>query len=54
MYVSASKDGDIKIWDGVSNKCINTFGKAHEGAEICSVLFSRNSKVQKFFEALIT
>ncbi|XP_067123797.1 cleavage stimulation factor subunit 1 [Centruroides vittatus] len=44
MYVSCSKDGDIKVWDGVSNKCINTFPQAHDGNEVCSVLFSRNSK----------
>ena len=45
MYVSASKDGNIKLWDGVSNKCINTFVGAHDGQEVCSVVFSRNSKV---------
>ncbi|KAI0229652.1 Cleavage stimulation factor subunit 1 [Lamellibrachia satsuma] len=43
-YVTASKDGDIKIWDAVSNKCVNTFSKAHDGSEVCSVVFSRNSK----------
>lgn len=43
-FVTASKDGDIKIWDGVSNKCVNTFKKAHDGAEVCSVVFSKNSK----------
>ncbi len=46
LYVSASKDGDIKVWDGVSNKCINTFSKAHDGEQVCSVEFSRNSKVK--------
>lgn len=44
LYVTASKDGDIKIWDGVSSKCINTIPQAHEGNEVCSVMFSRNSK----------
>lgn len=43
-YVTASEDGCIKIWDGVSSKCIATFTQAHEGAEVCSVTFSRNSK----------
>ena len=47
MFVTASKDGDIKIWDGVSNKCVNTFTKSHDGEEVCSVEFSRNSKVRK-------
>jgi len=45
LYVSASKDGNIKIWDGVSSKCINTFERAHDGTEVCSVVFSRNAKV---------
>ncbi|ELT98444.1 hypothetical protein CAPTEDRAFT_124899 [Capitella teleta] len=44
MYVSASRDGDIKIWDGVSGRCVNTFFKAHDGNEVCSVTFSRNAK----------
>ncbi|RWS13287.1 cleavage stimulation factor subunit 1-like protein [Dinothrombium tinctorium] len=44
LYVSASKDGDIKLWDGVSSRCINTFPRAHDGYEICSVVFSRNGK----------
>ncbi|XP_070560388.1 cleavage stimulation factor subunit 1-like [Ptychodera flava] len=44
LYASCSKDGDIKMWDGVSNRCINTFSKAHGGNEVCSVTFSRNSK----------
>lgn len=45
-YASASKDGSIKIWDGVSNRCVNTFYKAHDGAEVCSVAFTRNGKVK--------
>lgn len=44
LYVTASKDGSIKIWDGVSNKCVSTFERAHDGAPVCSVVFSRNAK----------
>jgi len=44
MYVSASVDGSIKIWDGVSSKCINTIAKAHDGTEVGSVTFTRNNK----------
>jgi WD40 repeat protein len=36
---------DIKLWDGVGNVVINTFTKAHDGNEVCSVAFSRNGKV---------
>ena len=45
MYVTASKDGDVKIWDGVSSRCIETFQKAHDGAPICSARFTKNGKV---------
>ncbi|KAK7603024.1 hypothetical protein V9T40_003023 [Parthenolecanium corni] len=43
-FTSSSRDGSVKLWDGVSNKCVNTFHKAHGGTEVCSVLFSRNGK----------
>ncbi|CAG9767917.1 unnamed protein product [Ceutorhynchus assimilis] len=43
-FASCSRDGAIKLWDGVSNRCINTFAKAHDGYEVCSVVFSRNGK----------
>ncbi|XP_035697738.1 cleavage stimulation factor subunit 1-like isoform X3 [Branchiostoma floridae] len=33
LYVSCSKDGDIKVWDGVSNRCIATYTRAHDGEE---------------------
>lgn len=45
MYATGSVDGQIKIWDGVSGRCINTFPEAHERAEVCSLEFSRNGKV---------
>lgn len=44
MFASCSSDGSIKIWDGVSHKCTNTFNKAHDTNVVCSVEFSRNSK----------
>lgn len=45
MYASGSTDGSIKLWDVVSGRCINTFSQAHDGAEVCSVTFSKNGKV---------
>lgn len=45
IYATCSLDGMIKIWDAISGRCINTFDKAHEGAEVCSVAFTRNPKV---------
>lgn len=44
VYATGSTDGSIKLWDGVSGRCINTFDQAHDGAEVCSVVFSRNGK----------
>ena len=44
LYASASMDGAIKVWDGVSSHCISTYVKAHDGAEVCSVKFTRNGK----------
>ncbi|GAU90023.1 hypothetical protein RvY_02503 [Ramazzottius varieornatus] len=44
MYCSGSKDGTIKLWDGISNRCIQTIVSAHEGTQINSVCFSKNGK----------
>jgi len=44
LYVSASVDGAIKVWDGVSSHCVSTYIRAHDGHEVCSVKFSRNGK----------
>ncbi|XP_065842308.1 cleavage stimulation factor subunit 1-like [Oscarella lobularis] len=44
MYVSSSKDGTIKLWDSVSNRCVNTYPNAHSNMEVSSVTFSRNGK----------
>lgn len=44
LYCTASKDGDVKIWDGVSNRCVETFKRAHDGSQICSAKFTKNGK----------
>jgi len=44
MFVSCSKDGSIKLWDGIDCTCINTIPNAHSGLEVCTTLFSRNKK----------
>lgn len=48
LYATGSLDGTIKIWDAISGRCVNTFDKAHDGAEVCSVAFTRNAKVSIF------
>jgi cleavage stimulation factor subunit 1 len=44
MFASASKDGSVKLWDGVSSNCVHTITNAHGGTEVSSVQFSRNFK----------
>lgn len=44
LYVTSSKDGAWKLWDGVSNRCVQTYTNAHDGAEVLSAKFTRNSK----------
>eukprot|EP01083_Nonionella_stella_P313785 1127932_1 len=45
MFVSCSKDGAIKLWDGVTNLCVKTIMDAHSGEEVSSVAFSRDGSV---------
>jgi len=42
----------FKVWDGVSNRCIECFNRAHDGAPICSARFTRNGKVVFFLLGL--
>lgn len=44
IAVSGSLDGDVKIWDGISNRCVQTFTRAHDGVPIRSAKFTRNAK----------
>ncbi|XP_065182297.1 cleavage stimulation factor subunit 1-like [Sycon ciliatum] len=44
VYASTSKDGAVKLWDAVSNRCISTWAAAHGGAEVSSAKFTKNGK----------
>ncbi|KAH3757717.1 cleavage stimulation factor subunit 1 [Pelomyxa schiedti] len=44
VFASSSKDGSIKLWDGVTHACINTLEGAHSGCEVCSIQFSKNQR----------
>lgn len=44
VYASASRDGSIKFWDGVTNKCVNTIKNAHSGEPVWTVQFSPSGK----------
>lgn len=44
MFATASDDGSIKIWDGRTLACANTFSQAHNSLPVYSARFSKNSK----------
>ncbi|CAI9111762.1 OLC1v1012074C1 [Oldenlandia corymbosa var. corymbosa] len=44
LYVSASKDGAIRLWDGVSASCVRTIAGAHGAAEVTSACFTRDQR----------
>eukprot|EP00123_Amoebidium_parasiticum_P006638 comp17545_c0_seq1/m.17123 comp17545_c0_seq1/g.17123 ORF comp17545_c0_seq1/g.17123 comp17545_c0_seq1/m.17123 type:complete len:405 (-) comp17545_c0_seq1:630-1844(-) len=43
-YASGSTDGQIKVWDIMSSRCVATWTDAHSGAEVDSVCLSSNMK----------
>eukprot|EP00011_Vannellida_sp_DIVA3-517-6-12_P014272 CAMPEP_0114618156 /NCGR_PEP_ID=MMETSP0168-20121206/7561_1 /TAXON_ID=95228 ORGANISM="Vannella sp., Strain DIVA3 517/6/12" /NCGR_SAMPLE_ID=MMETSP0168 /ASSEMBLY_ACC=CAM_ASM_000044 /LENGTH=327 /DNA_ID=CAMNT_0001829301 /DNA_START=50 /DNA_END=1033 /DNA_ORIENTATION=+ len=44
MFVSAGKDGAVKIWDAISFRCVRHIPNAHGGTEVNAVKFSQNGK----------
>ncbi|CAA7030872.1 unnamed protein product [Microthlaspi erraticum] len=44
LYVTASKDGAIRLFDGVSSKCVRSISGAHGKSEVTSVLFTRDQR----------
>lgn len=49
MYVTASKDGSIRLWDGVSANCVRSI-VAHGTAEVTSATFTKD---QRYFLKII-
>ena len=43
-YVTASHDKSIKVWDGRTGRCINTFDNCHSN-RLDHIDFTRNDKV---------
>jgi len=41
-FVTCSKDGFVRIWDGVSLKCAKFIANAHDGRQVSSAAFSKN------------
>lgn len=44
VFASSSIDGTIKIYDGVSSRCLNTIDKAHNGSAVTGIEFSKSGK----------
>uniref|UniRef100_A0ACD5X4G2 Uncharacterized protein n=1 Tax=Avena sativa TaxID=4498 RepID=A0ACD5X4G2_AVESA len=44
LYVTASKDGSLRIWDGVSAECVRTITGAHGSAEATSAIFTKDER----------
>ncbi|KAJ7567486.1 hypothetical protein O6H91_02G150200 [Diphasiastrum complanatum] len=44
MYVTASKDGGVRIWDGVSARCVRAITGAHGSTEATSATFTKDQR----------
>lgn len=44
MYATGSKDGGVRIWDGVSAQCVRAMPAAHGPAPATSVAFTQDSR----------
>ncbi|KAK9116102.1 hypothetical protein Sjap_015049 [Stephania japonica] len=44
MYVTTSKDGAIRIWDGVTAQCVRSIVGAHGAAEATSANFTKDQR----------
>ncbi|KAJ4972961.1 hypothetical protein NE237_006135 [Protea cynaroides] len=44
MYVTSSKDGAVRMWDGVSAQCVRSIVGAHGSAEATSASFTKDQR----------
>ncbi|CAA7393409.1 unnamed protein product [Spirodela intermedia] len=44
LYVTASKDGAIRVWDGVTAQCVRTITQAHRLSESTSARFTKDGR----------
>ncbi|BAF13223.1 Os03g0754900, partial [Oryza sativa Japonica Group] len=44
LYVTASKDGSLRIWDGISAECVRPIIGAHASAEVTSAIFTKDER----------
>ncbi|ESW10367.1 hypothetical protein PHAVU_009G203000 [Phaseolus vulgaris] len=44
MYVTASKDGAVRLWDGITANCVRSITAAHGTAEATSAIFTKDQR----------
>ncbi|XP_068656367.1 cleavage stimulation factor subunit 50 isoform X1 [Aristolochia californica] len=44
LYVTASKDGVVRVWDGVTSKCVRSIVGAHGSAEATCASFTKDQR----------
>ncbi|KAH6807719.1 Transducin/WD40 repeat-like superfamily protein [Perilla frutescens var. frutescens] len=44
IYVTASKDGAVRLWDGVTSQCVRSILSAHGTAEATSAIFTKDQR----------
>ncbi|TVU44976.1 hypothetical protein EJB05_04441 [Eragrostis curvula] len=44
LYVTASKDGSLRVWDGVSAECVRPIIGAHGSVEATSAVFTKDER----------
>ncbi|PON83015.1 Guanine nucleotide-binding protein, beta subunit [Trema orientale] len=44
MYVTASKDGAIRLWDGINANCVRSIVGAHGTSEATSAIFTKDQR----------
>jgi cleavage stimulation factor subunit 1 len=49
MYVTASKDGAIRLWDGITANCVRSITAAHGTAEATSAIFTKDERYNTFW-----
>lgn len=52
MYVTASKDGSIRIWDGANANCVRSIVGAHGSAEATSAIFTKDLRYDTLHKIL--
>ena len=44
--MTASKDGAVRVWDGVTAQCVRTIAQAHRSTEVTSARFTKDGRLK--------